>query len=145
MTVQPPCLQPLIEWYAALTPASLAQLPQFYTEHCHFQDPFNTLHSQAAVQRLYAHMFAALEQPRFLIRRSLLEGDQAVLVWDMQFRWRGRDWCIAGASHLAFAADGRVCRHRDYWDAAGALYEKLPLLGALLRRLRKALQAPESA
>ena len=39
------------------------------------------------------------------------------------------------------AADGRIARHRDYWDAAGELYEKLPLLGTLMRWLRRRIAA----
>jgi steroid Delta-isomerase len=27
--------------------------------------------------------------------------------------------------------------HRDYWDAAGELYEQLPWVGALMRFLKK--------
>jgi hypothetical protein len=27
--------------------------------------------------------------------------------------------------------------HRDYWDAAGELYEQLPLVGGLMRWLKK--------
>jgi len=27
--------------------------------------------------------------------------------------------------------------HRDYWDAAEELYEKLPVIGALMRWLKK--------
>ena len=42
-----------------------------------------------------------------------------------------------GASALRFAADGRVTYHRDYWDAAGELYAKLPLVGPLLRFLAR--------
>lgn len=38
-----------------------------------------------------------------------------------------------GASLVRFAADGRVVYHRDYWDAAEELYEKLPVLGRLMR------------
>ncbi len=45
---------------------------------------------------------------------------------------------IRGASHLRFAGDGRIAMHRDYWDAAEELYEKLPLLGALMRWLKRA-------
>jgi hypothetical protein len=32
---------------------------------------------------------------------------------------------------------GRVSLHRDYWDAAEELYEKLPVVGALMRWLRR--------
>ncbi|MGA0584669.1 MAG: nuclear transport factor 2 family protein, partial [Castellaniella sp.] len=36
---------------------------------------------------------------------------------------------------------GLVSFHRDYWDAAEELYEKLPVLGRLMRWLRKTLSA----
>jgi hypothetical protein len=39
--------------------------------------------------------------------------------------------------HLRFAPDGRIAMHRDYWDAAEELYEKLPLLGGLMRWLKR--------
>jgi len=44
---------------------------------------------------------------------------------------------IQGVSQLELAADGRISLHRDYWDAAEELYEKLPLLGALMRWLKR--------
>ena len=36
----------------------------------------------------------------------------------------------------------QVNYHRDYWDAAEELYMKLPVLGMLMRGLRRALAAP---
>ena len=32
---------------------------------------------------------------------------------------------------------GRITLHRDYWDAAEELYEKLPLVGGLMRWLKR--------
>jgi hypothetical protein len=32
---------------------------------------------------------------------------------------------------------GLIVLHRDYWDAAEELYEKLPVVGALMRWLRR--------
>jgi len=34
-----------------------------------------------------------------------------------------------------------VTYHRDYWDTAEELYAKLPLLGGLMRLLRRRLAA----
>ena len=48
---------------------------------------------------------------------------------------------MRGASHLVLAADGRIAVHRDYWDVAEELYEKLPLLGALMRWLKRRVNA----
>jgi hypothetical protein len=44
---------------------------------------------------------------------------------------------ILGASHLVFSDQGLVTLHRDYWDAAEELYEKLPLVGGLMRWLKR--------
>jgi hypothetical protein len=44
---------------------------------------------------------------------------------------------IRGGSHLKYATDGRIALHRDYWDAAEELYEKLPGLGSLMRWLKR--------
>jgi len=45
--------------------------------------------------------------------------------------------CIRVATHVRFASDGRVNFHRDHWDAAEEPYEKLPLLGSLMRALKR--------
>jgi hypothetical protein len=53
--------------------------------------------------------------------------------------------CIRGATHLKWQKDEshgwQVDLHKDYWDAAQELYEKLPLLGALMRWLKSKLRA----
>ncbi len=69
----------------------------------------------------------------------LLRDDGAMLLWEFHFRTRGlgaQTMCIKGASHMRFDAAGCVTEHRDYWDAAGELYARLPLLGALMRLLQ---------
>ena len=43
---------------------------------------------------------------------------------------------MRGATHLVLDAQGRILLHRDYWDAAEELYEKIPLVGALMRWLK---------
>ena len=52
-------------------------------------------------------------------------------------RWRQEEQINHGASHIQLAADGRVAYHRDYWDAAEELYEKLPVLGILMQWLKR--------
>jgi steroid Delta-isomerase len=44
---------------------------------------------------------------------------------------------VRGTSHLRFAADGLVCYHRAYWDAAEELYEKLPVVRSVMRWLKR--------
>ena len=44
---------------------------------------------------------------------------------------------MRGGSHLQYGPDGRITLHRDYWDTAEELYEKLPGVGILMRWLKR--------
>ena len=131
-------LDALIRYYQELTPESLTRFPEFYTEDVWFKDPFNEVRGIAAIQRIFAHMFAKLTDPRFVVTERLADENSAMLVWELRY---GKAQRIRGVSHLRFAADGRVAYHRDYWDATEELYSKLPVIGALMRILRRALSA----
>lgn len=131
-------LDALIHFYQELTAESLGDLPEFYTDDAWFKDPFNEVRGVQAIQRIFAHMFEQVETPRFIVTEQLADDHSAMLVWEFRY---GKGRCIRGVSHLRFAVDGRVAYHRDYWDAAGELYAKLPVIGALMRGLRRALSA----
>lgn len=131
----------LADFYQTLTPASLPALGRYYAADASFKDPFNEVAGVAAIERIFAHMFAAVEAPRFMVTTCIVDGDQAMLGWDFHLRLRGRDIVVRGVSHLRFDAGGRVEMHRDYWDAAEELYARLPVVGALMRLLRRRLSA----
>ena len=132
----------LVQLYEQLAPADLQQLDAYYAADAHFKDPFNDVHGLAAITRIFDHMFDSLQEPRFVVTQRLVQGQQAFLEWEFHFRmrrWRpDTEHCISGVTKVCFDAQGRVCQHRDYWDTAEELYEKLPVLGTMMRWLRKA-------
>ncbi|MFO1270873.1 MAG: nuclear transport factor 2 family protein [Rubrivivax sp.] len=130
----------IAERFESFTRADLASLHELYTEDAYFKDPFNEVRGTTAIRAVFEHMFASLDGPRFVVRDLVAEGDQCFVGWDFLFRMKRFDraeQCIRGASHLKLAADGRIAWHRDYWDAAEELYEKLPLVGGLMRWLKR--------
>lgn len=130
----------VIERFETLQRGDVARLGELYADDARFKDPFNEVQGLAAVQRVFDHMFDALDDPRFVVNEAIVQGDQCFLVWDFLFRFRRHSrepQTIRGGSHLRFAADGRIALHRDYWDAAEELYEKLPAVGALMRWLKR--------
>lgn len=133
-------LQPLLDWYARLTPASLAEIGQYYAADAHFRDPFNDVCGVAAIKAIFDHMFAVTQASRFVFVEQLQQGEQAFVTWRFDCVIRRRLWQIEGSTYLVFGADGRVVEHRDYWDAAGQLYEKLPLIGGVLRLLKRSMR-----
>ena len=50
---------------------------------------------------------------------------------------RGKPWKVEGLTEVKFGEDGRVSLHIEHWDAARQLYEHFPLIGPLLRHLRR--------
>jgi steroid delta-isomerase len=128
----------LIRYFHDLTPESVARLAEFYTEDAFFKDPFNEVRGVEAIQRIFAHLFEQAAEARFLVTEKLVDDNSAMLVWELRY---GKGQRIRGASHLRFADDGRVAYHRDYWDAAEELYMKLPVIGAVMKSLRRALRA----
>lgn len=135
----------IVQTFETLSPQSVAQLGAIYAPDARFKDPFNEVQGLAQIQRIFHHMFATLENPRFHITGRIVQGGQCFLTWEFRFGWQrkrgGQAQCIVGGSHLVLDAGGRITLHRDYWDAAEELYEKLPLLGALMRWLKRRVNA----
>lgn len=139
-----PTLDALIDFYEGLSLADAERFAEFYTEDAWFKDPFNEVTGVLAIERIFRHMFTQVEAPRFRITERVVDTGSVMLVWDFCFRSRSLgagEHLIRGVSHLRFASDGRVCYHRDYWDAAEELYAKVPVLGSLMRLLKRALAA----
>ena len=134
-------LDQLVRYFESITEATLPQLRDFYATDAYFKDPFNEVRSVADIERIFGHMYVSLHDPRFLIKTRIEQGDQAFLAWDFTFRIKRYKpdvtQSIRGGSHLRWDATGKVCFHRDYWDAAEELYEKLPVVGAFMRFLKR--------
>lgn len=135
----------LVRYFETLTLQGVARIPEFYAADARFKDPFNEVQGVAAIERIFAHMFTQVEAPQFVFGERVVDAQGAVLMWEFRFGLRawGRQQAhvIRGASHLKFAADGKVLLHRDYWDTGEELYMKLPVLGWLMRALRRRLAA----
>lgn len=140
-TVNSAAVTRVIAYFESLTPQSVGELGAYYEAQARFKDPFNDVQGVAAIHHIFAHMFETLEAPRFVITGQVVQDRQCFLTWEFRFRFksfsRGSEQTIHGGSHLLFSEQGLITLHRDYWDAAEELYEKLPWVGALMRWLKK--------
>lgn len=132
----------VVRFYEDIDPATLdAQLAAVYAPDARFKDPFNEVQGHAAIARIFSHMFHQVNEPGFRVVTGVQQGTDAFVTWEFRFRMKRYSTelqCIRGASHLVFDDQGLVSVHRDYWDAAEELYEKLPILGALMKMLKRA-------
>jgi steroid Delta-isomerase len=141
-------LERLSDFYTRITPESVPLLQELYAPDAYFKDPFNEVSGIDNIVKIFAHMFVQIAQPRFEVL-SAIQGqgenaNEAFLIW--LFYWKkdaqGKEAPpIRGSSHVKFNVEGQVSYHRDYWDAAEELYETIPLLGSVLRFIKKKLKA----
>ena len=136
-----PCSDPraqrVVALFEGLQTSDVARLGEWYAAGARFKDPFNEVSCLADIQAIFAHMFIALEAPRVDVLETICEGSACFMSWDFHFGLRGRAMTVHGSSHLRFDGQGLIVLHRDYWDAAEELYEKLPVLGGLMRWLKR--------
>ena len=142
-------------FYETLSPDSLDQIGELYAPNARFKDPFQSVQGQGAIRGVFEHMFQLQATSRFIvvgITQSVPEtvpvpdtvpvpesisGAQACLRWIYWLELRGKPVSIEGCSWLYFDAAGYIVDHRDYWDAAEELYEKIPVLSWLMQWLRR--------
>ncbi|QBC44835.1 nuclear transport factor 2 family protein [Iodobacter fluviatilis] len=137
-------LTALLDWYSQISPQTLPQLGQFYALDARFKDPFNDVQGVAAIEAIFSHMFATTDNPHFIIAERIEQGQQAFITWVFEFNLQGKPYHVSGGSHLVFNMDGDVTLHRDYWDAAEELLQKLPIVGVPIRWLRRQFKCQQS-
>lgn len=134
----------IIHAFESLTIDSVTRLSLLYAEGAHFKDPFNQVQGRDAIAHIFTHMFTQVDSPRFVVTTQAQQDQNLFMCWDFHFHARGSERLIRGSTHFVLNTAGLITLHRDYWDAAQELYETLPVLGPLLRWLRKKLSASQA-
>lgn len=130
-----------------LNAEKIAGLELVMCSDIHFVDPFNDVIGLEKVQSVFRHMYRKIKDARFIILNSALDftnSDPVGLI-----RWRmegnlvsnGRPWPIEGMSEVRFAADGRVREHIDHWDSGAQFFERLPVIGWIIRLIKTGIKA----
>lgn len=131
-------------FFETLTPGRLDRLGDLFAETARFRDPFNDVSGVAAIRGVFEHMYRTCPAPRFQVMDWALTGHTAFIRWRFSDGRRARGSFalqVEGVSRVEFDPEGRVLLHVDYWDPAAQLYERIPLLGGVLRLLRRRLSA----
>lgn len=140
-TAGDPRIQRIVDFFESLQPKSVRSMDLLYSETAYFKDPFNEVRGLPQIQHIFDHMYEALHEPHFVITETVTQGDLCFIVWEFRFKFKRFDrqtlQVVRGCSHIRLQADGRVNFHRDYWDAAEELYEKLPVVSHLMRWLKR--------
>lgn len=135
-------IKEIIDRFEGLSLNSVDHLINLYSADALFKDPFNEVRGHLAIKTIFTHMFQQVDQPQFVVLSEISNLNHACLIWEFRFHFKNepQPQIIRGCSWLTINQN-LIIEHRDYWDAAEELYEKLPVLGSLMRFLKKKLRA----
>ncbi|TQI79664.1 SnoaL-like protein [Serratia fonticola] len=130
--------------YASLDNAALSALPEVYHRDIRFIDPVGEHQGLISLQDYFRQLLTNLDYCRFTLTTPQQDEQQAVVCWQMTYAHprlqRGQELTLEGISQLRFA-DRRIIYQRDYYDLGAMLYEHLPLVGQVVRGIKRRLRS----
>lgn len=135
-------LQDFVEFYQQLDKNSANQLCHIYSEEITFIDPLSTHKGLPALTAYFANLLSNTNGCNFIIQELNHQGDMAFVSWEMSFSHpklnAGKYIEVEGMSRIQIK-DNKIVFQRDYYDLGNMFYEHLPLLGYLVRYLKRKL------
>ena len=134
------------ETYNLLNLRNLDRLDELYTHDVVFEDPFHRLEGLDSLKRYFGHLYRGVDSCQFDFSGRLESEQQIALAWRMHLRLtrRPKELITVNGSSFLTVRDGKISRHRDYFDAGELVYERVPLLGSVIRRIKKLMKEQPS-
>jgi hypothetical protein len=106
----------------------------------------DTLKESIGIDRIEAYFVEtarAAEEITARVEDVAESGGNYYFRWTMNVRFKkfkkGETVRSIGMSHIRFNSAGQVVLHQDYWDSGGNLFEHIPVVGWLIRRIKARL------
>jgi len=125
-----------------ITEEKIPQVLELIDNEFVFSDPFNNIRGKSDYDKvLQAALKDSLEM-EFKITKIIREERTAFISWDYSFiaankLLGSKKIFVQGMSEIRIAESGLISYHKDYWDVASTIYERIPILGRILAGLRK--------
>ena len=133
-------LEDFVSTYQNLNSDNLSKLADIYHPDVQFIDPLHQIHGLTDLTIYFEHLYANLISSEFVLTNQLEQQQQAAIYWQMHLRHKkinsGNTITVEGHSLLR-RQDDRVIYHRDYFDIGSMIYEHLPVLGGIVKLIKR--------
>lgn len=131
-----------LEMFRAFTPEDVVRAAgEVYAPDAYFNDGFAELHGADEIAEYLRRSAEKTEWITIEVADVARSETDLYVRWEMRFVLHGSEaqTTAPGISHLRVDRDGRVIYHMDYWDASGALADRIPLVGGVIRKVKSRL------
>ena len=134
----------IIKAFNDLRADNLHILDSFYHPQLKFSDPLGNINGLSEMKAYYAKMYETVKDIDFDFSDITEEGNHIMAPWVMTLTAEGLNGGepvrVTGISHITFdEATNLVIYHRDYFDMGEFIYEQIPVLGSIVRMVKKKL------
>lgn len=132
--------------YSEFNKESIDQADSIYHAEISFRDPILQVNGLDDLKRYFNHGIANASACHFAFEAQVITQQTAFLTWQMRLQHEklagGLEIVVPGCTHLEFADDENKVRHHvDYYDVGAMVYEHVPVIGFLIRKVRQRLES----
>lgn len=114
-----------------------------YRTDIQFTDPLHSITGIDALHDYFRELYSNISACEFEFHEEFFAANTAVIFWTMHYRHPrlrgGKTITVSGNSQLRFDTNG-IYWQRDFVDMGAMLYEHIPLLGNLIRLIKRRVQ-----
>jgi hypothetical protein len=129
-------------FFENMTPARVGDsVDAVYAADAWLYDTLVVHHGIAEIRPYFIKTAERAAGVRVQVLDTLRSGPDFYIKWAMEIDWSGFRKGVTttsyGMSHLRFNRDGMVVLHYDFWDAANGFFEHIPVVGHLIRWIKR--------
>ncbi|PHR31689.1 MAG: transcriptional regulator [Fluviicola sp.] len=114
-------------------------LNEIYSDKVFFKDPIHEINGIENLQSYFKKLNENLIQGSFIFTDETIVDKKAYLSWEMELKLKKPKKNIKASGISVLTFEQKITQHRDYFDAGELFYENIPLLGRIIRLLKKKL------
>jgi steroid delta-isomerase len=115
----------------------LQSLGTIYSNDVQYEDPINKGKNLTHLKLILEDLLKVFKGVRFESIHSAHTDEFAFVSWKMRYKFRNKTYEIDGVSRLRFNGSGKITEHKDYWDASFPLYGTFPIIGSIMKLIKK--------
>lgn len=136
-------LKKFTSFYTNLDTMKVDELATIYSKDVVFIDPIAQHNGLTAVERYFEKLLRNAKACHFVIHTSQTTCENScVVTWSMEYRTstmnKVRPIKVDGITMLTLQ-DNKIIVHRDYYDLGQMVYENVPVLGRIIKKIKRSM------
>lgn len=133
-------------FFENLSKEKMHLVEEFYHPELEFHDPIGTLKGVKKMRRYYERMYKSVTSIKFEFSNYVESGDDIVGVWKMTLvtpNLNGGEPVVVDGNSVIKFKNGKAIYHRDYFDMGVFIYENIPVLGFMVKKIKNRFKVEE--